>query len=91
MRPTASVVMATCGWVTGKDRVRVASSSPSAVTYERSSGAGATPLRSVYCRHEPEKTALHGIVREHPGTFLARAGSKGRRIGVDTRSNPNVN
>jgi len=36
-------------------------------------GVGSVPLSGVYRRHEPEKTVLRGIVREHLETFLARA------------------
>jgi hypothetical protein len=53
-------------------RARVAPSTP-AVTYERTTGVGSTPLSGTYRRHEPEKTVLHGIVREHLETFLEQA------------------
>ncbi|MBM3287987.1 MAG: hypothetical protein FJY88_11655, partial [Candidatus Eisenbacteria bacterium] len=47
----------------------------STVAYERApwDGLGSVPLSGVYRRHEPEKTVLHGIVREHLETFLVRA------------------
>ena len=41
--------------------------------YERESGAAAAPLRGSYHRHEPEKTALYGVVADHLETFLDTA------------------
>ncbi len=55
------------------------SAPPRPAAYERTPGAGvaplaaATPAGGIYRRHEPEKTVLHGIVREHLETFLDRA------------------
>ena len=62
----------------GKRRARRAGVVPSTlprVAYERTPGAGSAPLSGTYRRHEPEKTVLHGIVREHLETFLARPGA----------------
>jgi hypothetical protein len=41
--------------------------------YERHPGAASAPLSEGYRRREPEKTVLHGVVREHLETFLAQA------------------
>jgi len=41
--------------------------------YERSPGAARRPLAGDYLRHEPERTVLHQVVREHLATFLADA------------------
>jgi len=41
--------------------------------YERTPGAAAAPLRGSYQRHEPEKTALYGVVAGHLETFLDAA------------------
>jgi len=54
-------------------RASVASPTPSPVTYERTPGAGSTPLPGTYRRHEPEKTVLHGVIRDHLETFLHEA------------------
>jgi hypothetical protein len=43
------------------------------VTYEQSPGAAWAPLPRAYRRREPDKTALHTIVREHLETFLDEA------------------
>jgi len=43
-----------------------------AVTYERHPGAASAAFPSGYRRREPEKSVLHGVVREHLETFLAR-------------------
>jgi len=43
------------------------------VAYERTPGAGSAPLPGTYRRHEPEKTVLYGVVREHLETFLQEA------------------
>jgi len=43
-----------------------------AIHYERSPGAATAPLPREYRRHEPEKTVLYQIVREHLETFLTR-------------------
>ena len=50
----------------------VASSPLPAVSYERTPGAASLALPGTYRRHEPEKTVLYGIVREHLQTFLAQ-------------------
>jgi hypothetical protein len=42
-------------------------------TYEVRPGAAAAPLRAGYRRREPEKTALHRLVRENLATFLSEA------------------
>jgi hypothetical protein len=44
-----------------------------AIRYERHPGAAADSLRHGYRRHEPEKSVLHSIIREHLETFLAQA------------------
>ena len=43
------------------------------IAYERTPGAAAAPLRGSYQRHEPEKTALYGVVAGHLETFLDAA------------------
>jgi hypothetical protein len=43
------------------------------IVFERESGAAATPLPSSYQRHEPEKTALYGVISDHIETFLDAA------------------
>ena len=43
-----------------------------AVTYERHPGAASAALPTGYRRREPEKSVLHGVVREHLETFLER-------------------
>jgi len=42
------------------------------IDYERHPGAATAPLPREYRRHEPEKTVLYTVVREHIETFLAR-------------------
>ena len=54
-------------------RARVVPPTPPTVAYERTPGAGSAPLPGAYRRHEPEKTVLHGVVRDHLETFLDRA------------------
>ena len=54
-------------------RTRVVPPTPPTVAYERTPGAGSAPLPGAYRRHEPEKTVLHGVVRDHLETFLDRA------------------
>jgi len=44
-----------------------------AVRYERHPHAASAPLPHGYRRREPEKSALHTIIREHLETFLAQA------------------
>ena len=43
------------------------------IIYERYPGAAAAPLPAGYRPRQPERTALHTIVREHLETFLADA------------------
>jgi len=43
------------------------------IRYERTPGIASAPLPGTYRRHQPEKTVLHGIVREHLETFLQQA------------------
>ena len=43
------------------------------ISYERHPGAAGVPLPGGYRRREPEKTALHAVVREHLETFLEEA------------------
>ncbi len=43
------------------------------IAYERVAGAASAPLRGAYKRHEPEKTALYGVVTDHLETFLDTA------------------
>jgi hypothetical protein len=43
-----------------------------AIDYERHPGAATAALPDGYRRHEPEKTFLYTVVREHLETFLAR-------------------
>jgi len=42
------------------------------IDYERHPGAATEPLQREYRRHEPEKTVLYTVVREHLETFLTR-------------------
>jgi hypothetical protein len=44
-----------------------------AISVERRRGAATAALPSGYRRREPEKSVLHGIVREHLETFLEQA------------------
>ena len=44
-----------------------------AVAYEREEGVAFSPLPRSYRRREPEKTALHRIVRENVATLLDEA------------------
>ena len=41
--------------------------------YERTPGDSLRPLPAIYLRREPEKTALHALVRGHLETLLAQA------------------
>ena len=41
--------------------------------YEREEGAASAPLPGTYKRHEPERTALYGVVAGHVETFLDAA------------------
>ncbi|MBI5526384.1 MAG: transposase [Deltaproteobacteria bacterium] len=43
------------------------------IAFERNPGAAMSPLRGSYKRHEPEKTALYGVVAGHLETFLDTA------------------
>ena len=43
------------------------------IHYERHPGVASAPLGRRYRRREPEKTVLHGVVREHLETFLEEA------------------
>jgi hypothetical protein len=52
---------------------RRAAPAPPRIHYERHPGAASAPLRPRYRRREPEKTVLHGLVREHLETFLEAA------------------
>ncbi len=42
-----------------------------AIDYERHRGAASAPLSREYRRHDPEKTVLYAVVRDHRETFLA--------------------
>jgi hypothetical protein len=44
----------------------------STVAYERTPESACAPRPGTYRRHEPEKTVLHAIVRDHLETFLER-------------------
>jgi hypothetical protein len=44
-----------------------------AVAYEREPGAASSPLPRAYRRREPERTALHRVVRENLATLLDEA------------------
>jgi hypothetical protein len=44
-----------------------------AIRYERHPDAATAPLPHGYRHREPEKSALHTIIREHLETFLAQA------------------
>jgi hypothetical protein len=44
----------------------------SAVAYERSPASAGAHVAGSHRRHEPEKTVLHAIVRDHLETFLER-------------------
>ena len=52
------------------DTSRRADATPPRIQYERHAGAASAPLASGYRRREPERTALHAIVRDHLETFL---------------------
>jgi len=43
---------------------------------------GAGRFRSTYVRREPERSVLHGVLREHLETFLAEAKARGGGDGV---------
>ncbi len=56
----------------GRARPTAAASSLPDLSYEHHPGAASAPLPSSYRRHEPEKTILHQVVREHLETLLAQ-------------------
>ena len=57
----------------GQCRANAASPTIPPVAYERTPGVGSTPFPGTYRRHEPEKTILHGVIRDHLEMFLHEA------------------